>query len=278
MIRGGIRAMRDRAEIVGARNDPLGQQESRGQLAIRAGRAHDHRERAVVQPDFEGLLGRRAIDLRGALAARHPDDADGAERLGHGHHLTRAMMRQHALDEQPPALRIREPPLVGDRQMRQPRHQCLGEQTACGGARVEPRGRRDCGEGSPNLHALDAAAGRVSLQHAAVEIGIGELLDPPMGVPAHPFCDIASLPGGHERDPAVVGPHEPHRLARRPEAGFHLWTHRHPLDRGTQDLHDPRVTFVSGVVAHRLAQQTGGDADAGAIAHSSDSTHGQEPV
>ena len=95
--------MRDRAEIVGARNDPLGQQESRGQLAIRAGRAHDHRERAVVQPDFEGLLGRRAIDLRGALAARHPDDADGAERLGHGHHLTRAMMRQHALDEQPPA-------------------------------------------------------------------------------------------------------------------------------------------------------------------------------
>ena len=135
--------MRDRAEIVGARNDPLGQQESRSQLAIRAGRAHDDREPAAVQPDFERLLGRRAIDLRGAIAARHADHTDGAERFGDRHdpHLTRAMMREHDVDELPPALRIREPPLVGDRQMRQPRHQGLGEQAACVGVGVEPGGR-----------------------------------------------------------------------------------------------------------------------------------------
>jgi hypothetical protein len=61
MIGAGVGAVRDGPEVVGARNHALGEQEPSGQLAIGAGRPHDHRERVVVQPHLERLLGRRAI-------------------------------------------------------------------------------------------------------------------------------------------------------------------------------------------------------------------------
>ena len=84
MIGGGIGAVRDRAEIVGAGNHALGEQEPGGQLAIRARRPHDHREWLAVQPDFERLFGGGDIRLSHARQAAHPHDVDRPQRLGHG--------------------------------------------------------------------------------------------------------------------------------------------------------------------------------------------------
>ena len=83
MIGGGIGAVRDRAEVVGACNHAFGEQEPGGQLAIGAWRPHDHRERLIVQTDFERFLGGRAIGLRGARGAAHADHANRSQRIGH---------------------------------------------------------------------------------------------------------------------------------------------------------------------------------------------------
>ena len=84
-----IVAVLDRPEVVAAADHALGEQKPGRQLAIGARRAHDHRERAIVQTDLERLLGRRAVGVGAALAPANADDVDGAQRLGHRHHLTR---------------------------------------------------------------------------------------------------------------------------------------------------------------------------------------------
>ena len=83
MVRGRIAAMRDRAEVVGAGDDPLGQQKAGGELAIGARSPHDHCERLIVQTHFERLLGRRPVGVRRADTAANADDVDRSQRLGH---------------------------------------------------------------------------------------------------------------------------------------------------------------------------------------------------
>ena len=81
--------MPDRPEVVAAADHALGEQKPGGQLAICAGRAHDHRERAIVQPDLERLLGGRGVGLGAALAAAHANHLDGRNGSAIALHLTR---------------------------------------------------------------------------------------------------------------------------------------------------------------------------------------------
>src|SRR5580765_390683 len=83
MIRTGIGAILDRAQIVGALQDAFSEQEPRRELAIRAWRAHDDGERPVVQAYFEGLLSRRTIDVDRADAAPDAGHVYAAIRVGH---------------------------------------------------------------------------------------------------------------------------------------------------------------------------------------------------
>ena len=72
----------------GSGDDALRQEKAGGQLAIGARRAHDHRERPAVQPDFERLFDRRAVGVFRADRALDADDVDRPDRLGHGAHVT----------------------------------------------------------------------------------------------------------------------------------------------------------------------------------------------
>ena len=83
-----ILAVRDRADFVRSGDDALRQEKAGGQLAIGARRAHDHRERPAVQPDFERLFDRRAVGVFRADRALDADDVDRPDRLGHGAHVT----------------------------------------------------------------------------------------------------------------------------------------------------------------------------------------------
>jgi hypothetical protein len=78
----------NRPEVVGAADDLLRQEESCRQLAVGPRRAHYDSEGPVVEPDFERLFGRRAIDV---YCPRRPADANDVERsrhVGHPVHLT----------------------------------------------------------------------------------------------------------------------------------------------------------------------------------------------
>src|SRR5439155_1189590 len=67
----GIRAVLDSCDVPLAGYDPLGEQESRGQFEIVAGRAHRHRQggrlslplRAALHADFHRLLRRELVRL-----------------------------------------------------------------------------------------------------------------------------------------------------------------------------------------------------------------------
>ena len=98
-----VRAVRDRAQIVGGPNHALREQEAGGELAVGAGRAHDDRKRSIVQPDLERLLGGRLIAPARALRASHLDDGDRPLRVWIHEPIlqARAMMREDARDEAP---------------------------------------------------------------------------------------------------------------------------------------------------------------------------------
>src|SRR4051812_27052814 len=86
MIGSRIRAVFDRAEIVGGFEDAFREKETGGKLAIGAGRAHDDGKRPVVQADFERLFGRGPIAIGQANAVPDPHHIDAAKRLGHEAH------------------------------------------------------------------------------------------------------------------------------------------------------------------------------------------------
>ena len=165
------------------------------------------------------------------------------------------MMGEHALDELSARLRIGQAPFVGDRQVGQPRDQRRGEQTAFAAVSMNDR------------HALDPAARRVGLEDVSVQIRTRQIVDPPIGEVAHRRGHVASCFGRHQRNLSGIVSNQMHRFARGAESGFDLRTYGDPLDQRAEDVHQPVVAFVPGVVAHRLAEQTGGDAEARAIAH-----------
>ncbi len=107
--------MLDRPQIVRAPDDALRQQESRRELTIGARRPHDDGKRPPVQADFERLFSRHAIRARRREAAAHVRDGDGSAR-----NVVVAVVREHAIDERLPLARIRQLPLVDDRQFGQP--------------------------------------------------------------------------------------------------------------------------------------------------------------
>jgi hypothetical protein len=64
----------DGVEIVGARDDPLGDQKSRGEVHVAARRPHDYGERLALDTYLEGLLRGRQISRRRAPLAVDADD------------------------------------------------------------------------------------------------------------------------------------------------------------------------------------------------------------
>ena len=69
--------------VARAADDAFGEQKPRGQIEVRSGRPHDHRERLAVQADLEGrFLGDAVGRRRGSLRARpqHVDLHDPRDR------------------------------------------------------------------------------------------------------------------------------------------------------------------------------------------------------
>ena len=56
--------------------------------------------------------------------------------------------------------------------------------------------------------------------------------------------------------------HQAQRVAWNAESQLELRAHRHPLDEGRECLREKRVVLVAAVVAHGLAEEARGDAEA----------------
>jgi len=86
LIRVGICAVLDEAEIMSTLHHTLGQQEAGSQIAVGTRRAHDDSERPIVQAYFEWLLGRRPINPCRARPAPHEGDINVAKYFGQPAH------------------------------------------------------------------------------------------------------------------------------------------------------------------------------------------------
>ena len=51
-------------------------------------------------------------------------------------------------------------------------------------------------------------------------------------------------------------------FTRRPHPDFHLRTDRHPLNEAAERRDEKRITFVTAVITHLVAEETARDADA----------------
>ena len=83
----GMPAVLDGAEVVVRSDDAFGEQKPRGELAVGTRCAHDDREGAAVQPDFQRFLRRRHVvgaARRAAADARDADATIGSARVIHG--------------------------------------------------------------------------------------------------------------------------------------------------------------------------------------------------
>ena len=78
-----IGAVLDGAEVVGGRQNPLGEQESRGQLSIGSRCAHDDGKGPAVKSNLERLFGGGAVRAQRANALADASDIDGAECVSH---------------------------------------------------------------------------------------------------------------------------------------------------------------------------------------------------
>ena len=74
----GFDAGLDARNVPGAADDPLGHQEAGDQVAIVAGRPHEHRERLAVDADLQRLLDGRGVDQALAGAVAQPLDGNGS--------------------------------------------------------------------------------------------------------------------------------------------------------------------------------------------------------
>ena len=240
-----IRAVLDRAQLVGIPDHPLRKQKTGSQLPIGARRSHDHGERLTVQPDLEWLLGGGPIGRARRLAVLHSDNRYVAPWRRFCRHRSRAVVRTHAVGEALARVSVVELALVHDRQLGHPGCQHRGEQA----------------------RTFETAARRIGLEHIAIEIGARELLDPALGVSLQDVGQVAFRRGRHQRRAAVCIVDQLHRFARGAKACLDLGAHRHPFHLRSKDIDEPRVTLVPAVVAHRFAEQTRGDADARPIAH-----------
>src|SRR4029077_367831 len=164
-----------------------------------------------------------------------------------------AVMDEDPGDEVLAQTRIVQPPLLLDREIGQARRQRRGEEAA-------PLLRGGAGSGI-DLDPLQAAARRILLEHIAVELHPGQRLGPPPGPFAHRSGIILSR-ARHDEAHLAAPPLQPDRRPRGAHPQLHLGTDRHPVDVASEDVGEEGVPLVAAVVAHLLAQQAGGDADA----------------
>jgi len=126
-----------------------------------------------------------------------------------------------ALDEVFAQPWIIEPPFLFDGQQGKAGDHGVGEQPAAR-LRRHPAGAID-------LDALEAAGGRVFLQHETEQLAVGQFLDPAARVATHARGVILSRLVGQQANPAI-GLHQPHRFPRGVQSGFDLRAHGHPVD------------------------------------------------
>ena len=164
-----------------------------------------------------------------------------------------ARVGEHARDEARAQGGVAQASLLLDGKERQARHDRAREE-----ARAAPP-RPPAVAVHP--HALQAAAGRVLLEDVAGEIQARELLSARPGEARHRAGQIPAAVRGHQPRGRGI-PLEADRFARDAEADLHLRADGHPLDEAPERRGEERVALVAAVVAHRLAEKAGADAEA----------------
>jgi len=164
-----------------------------------------------------------------------------------------ARVGEYALDEARAQGGVVETPLVLDGQQRQPLHERAREEA---GATAQ-------GPAALAVHPdpLHAAAGRVLLEDVADEIQARELRGARPGEARHRAGQVPAAVRAHQPRGRGV-PLEADRFARDAEADLHLRADGHPLDEAPERRGEERVALVAAVVAHRLAEKAGADAEA----------------
>ena len=221
-------------------------------MGLPLGAAHQPAE----PPVGVGVVGQQRQLVGGVEGHQRPAGVPrGQQRLPAG-------VAEDPLDEALAQERVVEPPLLLDRQERQPRREHPGE----GPGPVAP-GRPAPRPVDPDP--LQAAGGRVLLDHEAGEVE-GRELPPPGPRPRPSIASVQSVwlrsatrrgrcgPGGAQ--PARH--HQADRLARHRHADLHLRADRHPLHVRAEEVDAEGIALVAAVVADVLAEEAGGDAEA----------------
>jgi hypothetical protein len=111
-----------------------------------------------------------------------------------------------------------------------------------------------------DLDALEAAGRGGTLEDVAAQGEAAQLVDPPSRERGHARGVIGAARHADQARGRRVA-HQPDRLARDAHADLQLGADRDPGEVIGQHPGDVGVLLVAAVVAHRLAQQAGGDAD-----------------
>ena len=140
-------------------------------------------------------------------------------------------------------------------EQREALHERAGEEAASGAG-------GGAAGGGVDLHAKEAATRRVLREDVAVQPQARQLLDATRRPRAHRrsvWSVSERAPRMRSRTAALVD--EAHRLTRRPHPHLGLRADGRPLDVRRERLRQERVAEVPTVVAQRLAEQAGADAD-----------------
>ena len=186
------------------------------------------------------------------LVCRVEGGEPGARHAG-GERGLPARVGEHARDEARAQGGVAQASLLLDGEERQARHDRAREE-----ARAAPP-RPPAVAVHP--HALQAAAGRVLLEDVADEIQAREFRGARPGEARHRAGQIPAAVRGHQPRGRGI-PLEADRFARDAEADLHLRADGHPLDEAPERRGEERVALVAAVVAHRLAEKAGADAEA----------------
>ena len=164
-----------------------------------------------------------------------------------------ARVGEYALDEARAQGGVVETPLVLDGEQRQPLHERAREEA---GATAQ-------GPAALAVHPdpLHAAAGRVLLEDVADEVQARELLGARPDEARHRAGEVSAALRGHEPRGRGIAL-EADWLTRNAETQLYLRADGHPLDEAPERLCEERVALVAAVVAHRLAEEAGADAEA----------------